>query len=103
MTLFWNQACGRLVASVLTAVGAFRVSTGPPIMVRVRGRHCALSAAIKAVAANAGTEGWHTASTCGRARELADALEELDQIIDIIVEVEAALSTSAPSSRRPSR
>ena len=66
MTLFWNQPCGRWVASVLTAVGASRVSIGPPIMVSVLGRHLALSAPMIAVAAKAGTEGWHTASMCGR-------------------------------------
>ena len=34
MTFCWNQLCGRWVATVLTAVGALRVSIGPPIMVR---------------------------------------------------------------------
>ena len=66
MTLFWNQAWLRWVASVLTAVGALRVSIGPPIIVSVLGRCGFLSAAISAVAASAGTAGWHTASTCGR-------------------------------------
>ena len=46
-----NQACGRSVASVLTAVGASRVSIGPPIIVSVLGRHGCLSALISATAA----------------------------------------------------
>lgn len=46
-----------------TAVGATRVSIGPPIRVIVRGWHGSLSAAIIATAASVGTQGWHTAST----------------------------------------
>ena len=91
MTFCSNQLNGRCVASVLTAVGALRVSIGPPIMVSVFGRHGFLSSFISAVAAKAGTAGWHTASKCGRSPVLADQLEELDQIIDIVVEVEAAV------------
>ena len=34
---------------------------------------------------------------------LADQLEELDQIIDVIVEVEACRPRAAPASRRASR
>ena len=104
MTLFSNQPNGRCVASVLTAVGASRVSIGPPIIVSVLGRHWFLSAFISAVAAKAGTAGWHTASRCGRSPVLLPiVLEELDQIIDVIVEIEAAFATAAPASRRASR
>ena len=46
-----EPAMRRCVASVLTAVGAFRVSTGPPIMVSVLGRAGCLSAFMIAVAA----------------------------------------------------
>ena len=66
MTLRLNQLWGRSVASVLTAVGASRVSIGPPIMVSVSGRAGCLSSFISATAASAGTDGWHTASMCGR-------------------------------------
>jgi hypothetical protein len=49
---FWlNQLCGRSVASVLTAVGASRVSIGPPIIVSVLGRAGLLSALITQAAA----------------------------------------------------
>ncbi len=92
MTFCSNQLNGRCVASVLTAVGASRVSIGPPIMVSVLGRQRFLSWFISAVAAKAGTAGWQTASMCGRSPVfVADELEELDQIIDIIVEIEAAV------------
>ena len=57
MTFCRNQASGRFVASVLTAVGALRVSMGPPINVSDFGRHSRLSAFISAVAAKAGTDG----------------------------------------------
>ena len=50
----------------MTAVGALRVSIGPPIIVSVFGRAGCLSAFMIAVAAKAGTDGWHTASMCGR-------------------------------------
>ena len=51
MTFCANQLCGRSVASVLTAVGALRVSIGPPIMVSVLGRHGCRSASIRQAAA----------------------------------------------------
>ena len=100
ITFCSNQAKGRWVATVLTSVGALRVSIGPPIMVSVFGRQGFLSALISAAAA------------IGRHRGLADRehvragpdmLEELDQIVDIIVEVEAAVVERAPASRRASR
>src|SRR3546814_16618399 len=67
ITFCSNRACGRCVASVLTAVGALRVSIGPPIIVSVFGRQGLRSALISAVAARHGTEGWQTASKIGRA------------------------------------
>src|SRR3712207_7450946 len=41
-TTLFRSLCGRCVASVLTAVGAFRVSIGPPIRVSVFGRQAFL-------------------------------------------------------------
>jgi hypothetical protein len=102
MTLCWNQLCGRWVASVLTAVGALRVSIGPPIMVSVFGRQGILVGAHQRVAAKAGTAGWHTASMCGRSPVARRSLEELDQIIDIIVEVEAAVDSGTSFASRQS-
>ena len=51
MTFCSNQLNGRSVASVFTAVGASRVSIGPPIMVSVAGRFGCASALITATAA----------------------------------------------------
>ena len=76
------------MATVLTSVGAFRVSIGPPIMLSVFGRQGFLSALISAAAAKAGTEGWQTASMCAPG---PDMLQELDEIVDIVVEIEAAV------------
>ncbi len=92
MTFCSNQANGRCVASVLTAVGASRVSIGPPIIVSVLGRCGFLSSFISAVAANAGNgrlaDRKHMRPL---ARLGADQLQEFDEIIDIIVEIEAAV------------
>src|SRR3546814_14779882 len=63
MTFSWNHAWGRVVACWLTAVGALRVSIGPPIIVSVRGRHLCFDAAMIAAAASQGTDGWHPASS----------------------------------------
>jgi hypothetical protein len=52
------------VASLLTAVGLMRVSTGPAISVRLRGAAGCLSSAMMAAAASADTHGWQTASMC---------------------------------------
>ena len=62
-----------------------------------------LSAPISAVAAKAGTDGLAHGEHVRRLPVLADMLEELDQIIDVIVEIEAARRSAAPASRRASR
>ncbi|MCY1384194.1 hypothetical protein D9M69_724180 [compost metagenome] len=55
---------GRSVASLFTAVGLMRQSTGPAISVRLRGVAGWSSSAMSAVAASAATQGWHTATMC---------------------------------------
>ena len=55
---------GREVASSFTEVGLTRVSIGPAISVRLRGRAGSRSSAISAAAASTGTAGWQTATTC---------------------------------------
>ena len=64
MVLRRNQSVPRASASLLTAVGASRVSIGPPISVIVSGRSGSRSSDISATAASTGTDGWHTAMTC---------------------------------------
>ena len=51
-------------ASLVTTVGAARVSTGPPISVMLRGCAGSLSAAMSETAATTAGAGWHTATTC---------------------------------------
>ena len=83
---------GRCVASVLTAVGASRVSIGPPISVSVFGRAALRSAAISAVAARGRyrglADGEHVRPLAG-CRD--DRLAKADQIIDVIVQVEGSV------------
>ena len=64
ITLRRNHSVPRSWASVLTSVGLFRVSIGPPIRVSERGVHGSPRADMMAVAASTGTDGWHTAMTC---------------------------------------
>ncbi|MNG40497.1 hypothetical protein D3C84_1290970 [compost metagenome] len=47
---------------MLTIVGLMRQSTGPAIRVRLTGVAGLSSSAIRAVAASAATQGWHTAT-----------------------------------------
>ena len=62
---------GLLTASLLTSVGLTRQSTGPAISVRLWGWSGRSSSAMSAVAANAATHGWHTATQCARAPDSA--------------------------------
>ena len=62
MTLFSNQEWLLFVARLLTAVGLFLASIGPPIMVIVRGV-VSPALAISEIAASTGTVGWQTEIT----------------------------------------
>ena len=64
MTCRSNQDSGRVIARLLTAVGLFLASIGPPIIVMVFGWCGASSSAISAIAHSTGTVGWHTEITC---------------------------------------
>ena len=94
MTFCWNQLCGRWVASVLTAVGALRVSTGPPIMVSVCGPPLGLVGAHhRGRGKRRDRRLAHRQHDAARSPRISPImLEEVDQIIDIIVEVEAAVA-----------
>jgi len=59
-----NHVIGCEVANSLTLHGLMRVSIGPAISVSVRGWAVLLRWASREAAANAGTQGWHTATTC---------------------------------------
>ena len=59
-----NHASVCCSASFVTAVGAARVSTGPPISVIDRGCAASPRAAISETAATTAGAGWHTATTC---------------------------------------
>ena len=62
MRFFSNHSIGWVVASLFTAVGLMRQSTGPAISVRLSGVAGCSSSDISATAARAATQGWHTAS-----------------------------------------
>jgi len=82
-----NHDIGLEVASSFTLVGLTRQSIGPAINVIERGCAGWLVCAMTAAATSVATQGWHTATTW-RAR--ADHFEKRDQMLDIIVEAEAA-------------
>ena len=54
MLFFWNSLSGTLSASLLIALGATRVSIGPPISVRLAGTRSGLRLASIATATIAG-------------------------------------------------
>ena len=70
-----------------------RVSMGPPVRIIDRGL---FSASMRAMAAITGTAGWQTAITLQIRPEGA---EHVDQVIDVIVEVEAALQSDPASAQ----
>ena len=88
----------RSSASRLTAVGERRVSMGPPIRIIERGVFGSFSASMRAMAAITGTAGWQTAITCRSGPKRA---EHVDQVIDVIVEIEAALGQRHHAGIRP--
>ncbi len=75
------------MASLLTAVGLMRVSTGPAISVMLRGWPGCPACAITAAAVSTWTQGWQTATTCVSGPSTS---MKLDQRIDIIVIAETA-------------
>ena len=63
ITLLLEPGQRMLERSSFTAVGFTRQSTGPAMRVRVRGSQGRASSAMRAVAARAAGQGWHTART----------------------------------------
>ena len=87
-------------ASRLVAVGERRASIGEPMKLTLAGRCGSPSSAISAAAASTGGPGWQTATTCARSPMWRSIVAHL---VDVVVEVEAALDASARRGRWTSR
>jgi hypothetical protein len=81
-----TTSSGLFMARLFTAVGLFRASIGPPIMVMLRGV-ASPALAISDTAASTGTVGWQTLITCSLSGRCGD---ELAHVGDVVVEVEGA-------------
>ena len=94
MRLRSNQAIGLLMASSLTLVGLTRVSIGPAISVMLRG--CAGLPSC-AITRRRGEHRHAGLADREHMRAGADHLEEVDEVLDIFVEAEAAVRQCATS------
>ena len=74
MTFCSNHEYGLVRARLLTAVGLFRASIGPPIIIMVLRQRLLVARPCSETAASTGTVGWHTEITCRSGDEQADPL-----------------------------
>ena len=90
MTLSRNQSRPFSLASRLTAVGLRRVSIGPPISVMVAGRE---AVALRLHQRHRGQHRHGRLAHRHHMRVRAEFVEHVDDVVDVVVEVEAASPT----------